>query len=86
MTNEITQALGVREEIVRRDINALREAAAKRKPWGNPAACTGDGVPQPHSMTLLPAGASVFGTPSASAPEHPMRHAIATMKGMMRIG
>lgn len=40
MTNEITQALGVREEIVRRDINALREAAAKRKPWGNPAACT----------------------------------------------
>ena len=40
MTNEIAAALGVREEIVRRDINALREAAARRRPWGDPAACT----------------------------------------------
>jgi len=39
-TNGIAAALGVREEIVRRDINALREAAARRRPWGDPAACS----------------------------------------------
>ena len=39
MIHEIASQLKLPEETVRRDINALRLAAAAHKPWDNPAAC-----------------------------------------------
>jgi len=37
---EIAEELGLGEHIIHRDVQALRRAAGRRNPWGDPAACS----------------------------------------------